>query len=388
MCTSDGPSETKKKPNQTNNVCHVCGDGASIINYGALSCLSCRTFFRRNGFPNKQAHACRYDGDCEVNMLTRKVCKACRLAKCLSVGMNPDLIRKEDLTREKRKMSKLKSEELPVMTISQQSALDGPTDGNLYLKASDWTMISNIVHAFDAFCPVSEVRRMIENFNTLSSPSASNLQYDVSQALHLMSSFYNSLQSFICSTPDFQILTLDEQRSLFQRNMLGLLCVGGMYLMRESGIFDKPENELVILPLYGTEVIQQAKRICQQLNFDPTLLKILFVALAFSSNCYMIHNRGNISKDSLLLGTFRLLGSQNVYVELVWKYLMHTYGYDGSVQTFSKLIKRLLDTLKFSIDMYKNNRFHQTFIDDIIQQNETSSIVDEKAIVPLWGKKS
>ncbi|CAF5178783.1 unnamed protein product, partial [Rotaria sp. Silwood1] len=27
-------------------------------------------------------------------------------------------------------------------------------------------------------------------------------------------------------------------------------------------------------------------------------------------------------------------------------------------------------------------------IDNIIKQNETSSIVDEKAIIPLWGKNS
>ncbi len=31
-------------------LCRVCGDKANIINYGALSCASCKTFFRRNGF--------------------------------------------------------------------------------------------------------------------------------------------------------------------------------------------------------------------------------------------------------------------------------------------------------------------------------------------------
>ena len=35
------------------NLCQVCGDQASIINYGALTCASCRTFFRRNGFHMK-----------------------------------------------------------------------------------------------------------------------------------------------------------------------------------------------------------------------------------------------------------------------------------------------------------------------------------------------
>lgn len=34
----------------TTNVCLVCGDQARFINYGALSCQPCKTFFRRNGF--------------------------------------------------------------------------------------------------------------------------------------------------------------------------------------------------------------------------------------------------------------------------------------------------------------------------------------------------
>jgi thyroid hormone receptor beta len=38
---------------------------------------------------------CQYDGKCEMNMLTRKQCTACRLEKCVSVGMSKDLIRKE-----------------------------------------------------------------------------------------------------------------------------------------------------------------------------------------------------------------------------------------------------------------------------------------------------
>jgi hypothetical protein len=39
------------------DLCQVCGDRANIINYGALSCQSCKTFFRRNGF-NPQVCSC------------------------------------------------------------------------------------------------------------------------------------------------------------------------------------------------------------------------------------------------------------------------------------------------------------------------------------------
>lgn len=55
MSNSPPPTstETKEPRKKTSNICQVCGDHASIINYGALTCLSCRTFFRRNGFYTK-----------------------------------------------------------------------------------------------------------------------------------------------------------------------------------------------------------------------------------------------------------------------------------------------------------------------------------------------
>jgi hypothetical protein len=243
-------------------------------------------------------------------------------------------------------------------------------------------MISNVLHAFETYSPIPEIRRAIESVNT----SASISQYDVPQSLKMISTFSNSLQLFISSTPDFQILTTAEQWSLFQRNMFGLLSIGAIYLMREAGIFNKPENEMTVLPLYGSELLQKAKIISTQLDCDPTVIKLTLVALAFSSNSFIKHNRGQMDRDSLLLGTYRLFGSQNVYVELIWKYLIHRYNFNESVQRFSILIKRLLDTLKFSIEIYENNQIFQSFIDDTVEQVEQSPIINEKTIIPLWGK--
>jgi hypothetical protein len=43
-------SHSSPKINKKTNSCKVCGGDARIKNYGALSCQSCKTFFRRNGF--------------------------------------------------------------------------------------------------------------------------------------------------------------------------------------------------------------------------------------------------------------------------------------------------------------------------------------------------
>ncbi|CAF1112670.1 unnamed protein product [Adineta ricciae] len=384
MSASSTTPEGSKPPAKTNNICQVCGDNASIVNYGVLTCASCRTFFRRNGFNTKEIAVCRFDGRCEIVKTTRKYCTACRLAKCLNVGMNPDLIRKEELTKIKRKPPATNfqesTEHITTTTVPQTSALDLVTHDSL-LTSTDLLTISNIVHAFDTFSPVADIRRTIDTLHS----SASNSQFDSQQTIQMLSSFSNCLLLFLSSTPDFKVLTTSEQRSLLQRNMFGLLSLGGMYLMRESGIFDTPENEMIVALLYDNDTIRQARLISKRLD-DPILIKLMLVALAFSSNCLTQANHRNFDRDSLLHGTFRLFGSQNVYVELLWKYLNHQHDDYQAVQRFSKLIKLFLDTFKFSCEVYETNELYKKFIDIVTEEAEKSSVINDQTVIPLWGK--
>ena len=251
------------------------------------------------------------------------------------------------------------------------------------LSLSDHTLISNIVCAFDAFNPAHDIRQTIELLNN----STSDADYDLSQSLSVLSMFCDALQSFVSSIPDFKILTVVEQSSLFQRNMLGLFSLGSIYFMRTSGIFDQHGNEQILVPLYGHEALQQARSICEQFDMDQIPFVIMLVAIAFCSNNYMIDSRENETSDSLLLGTFRLFGSQNVYVELLWKYLIQVHDHHLAVQKLSALVKQLLDTMKFSVELVEKNLLYQSFIDHILEEMNNSSIINAKAEIPLWGKK-
>ncbi|CAG2099954.1 unnamed protein product [Medioppia subpectinata] len=56
------------------------------VNFGGLSCESCKAFFRRNAFRSDEFH-CHFDNKCDVNLITRKFCRFCRLEKCFAIGM-------------------------------------------------------------------------------------------------------------------------------------------------------------------------------------------------------------------------------------------------------------------------------------------------------------
>ncbi|XP_005189247.1 protein embryonic gonad [Musca domestica] len=71
-----------------NQLCKVCGEPAAGFHFGAFTCEGCKSFFGRT-YNNISAIAgCKNNGDCVINKKNRTACKACRLRKCLLVGMS------------------------------------------------------------------------------------------------------------------------------------------------------------------------------------------------------------------------------------------------------------------------------------------------------------
>ncbi|KAK3102818.1 hypothetical protein FSP39_014110 [Pinctada imbricata] len=72
--------------------CKVCGGKASGIHYGVNSCEACKGFFRRY-LTRGEPYMCTYGGHCEISDRHRSNCSACRMQKCLDLGMSKDGIK-------------------------------------------------------------------------------------------------------------------------------------------------------------------------------------------------------------------------------------------------------------------------------------------------------
>ncbi|ENN79145.1 hypothetical protein D910_06423 [Dendroctonus ponderosae] len=82
-------------------ICGVCGDKALGYNFNAVTCESCKAFFRRNALIPKE-FKCPFTNDCKITTVTRRFCQKCRLDKCFSIGMCKDLIMSEEDKAQKR----------------------------------------------------------------------------------------------------------------------------------------------------------------------------------------------------------------------------------------------------------------------------------------------
>ena len=71
-----------------NQLCRVCDEKAAGFHFGAFTCEGCKSFFGR--FCNNQTviPECKNNYVCIIDKRNRTSCKACRLKKCLGVGMS------------------------------------------------------------------------------------------------------------------------------------------------------------------------------------------------------------------------------------------------------------------------------------------------------------
>ncbi|XP_009995674.1 PREDICTED: nuclear receptor subfamily 1 group I member 3 [Chaetura pelagica] len=97
-----GPPVTEEEDTEPREkVCAVCGDRATGYHFHVMTCEGCKGFFRRS--INKGVHfTCPFTRSCPITKAKRRQCQACRLQKCLDVGMRKDMILSEEALRQRR----------------------------------------------------------------------------------------------------------------------------------------------------------------------------------------------------------------------------------------------------------------------------------------------
>lgn len=170
-----------------------------------------------------------------------------------------------------------------------------------------------------------------------------------------------------------------------QRNLHGLYTFAAIFVFGEAGVYDNIRNAAFMLPMYGPDLVYRAKRIYMRMDRDSTLVKMMQIIFAFSSNCNITSYDERMENDPLLRGTFRLLGSQDMYVEILWKYMLYRYHESEAYQRFAALVKQMLDLITFSDYIYSTAAHHKTLVDHVIEQAETTLVLNENKVVHLWG---
>lgn len=237
------------------------------------------------------------------------------------------------------------------------------------LTVDEWNLLSNIIHAYD------EQNLVIRVQCSLKEQSALPLKIRSKQinTLQLVGSFYSVMQPFLERSPWFGNLPRDIRRMIIHNNLSGTGSLNATFASIDANLFD---DELYVNnceEIYGKDYVTENLRLFARMEPNRNLLKILLMTLTFSNSCSVITLEH--SSHWMPISTFHsyhLLTIQNVFVTMLWKYLVYQYGSDGAVRCFVRLIKNYLDLL---LRMHANHSTqHWQMVDTIAEQTTHSSI--------------
>ncbi|GFT23261.1 nuclear receptor subfamily 2 group E member 1 [Nephila pilipes] len=132
-------SEEQMPPNRLlpNVQCKVCLDQSSGKHYGIYSCDGCAGFFKRS-IRRERQYVCKSrtnnpSNSCTIDKMHRNQCRACRLRKCIEVGMNKDAVQHErgprNATRQRQAAAMLfnrESSTSPIFPIPYPAEMRSP----------------------------------------------------------------------------------------------------------------------------------------------------------------------------------------------------------------------------------------------------------------------
>ncbi|XP_030030866.1 nuclear hormone receptor HR96 isoform X2 [Manduca sexta] len=201
-------AQKKELPPNLQKICLVCGDRALGYNFNAISCESCKAFFRRNALASKE-FKCPFTNNCEITVVTRRFCQKCRLEKCLSVGMVKAFIMSEEDKVEKRR----KIEENRAKKRKSNDPDDSVTSSKNFKKDDE-------AHNSSNFAMQESVQYDVLNSTTCSPSSTvqSPISNDLDSSLHSPPVYYTpipSVQPTDHPNP-MNVLPIDEKSVLNQ----------------------------------------------------------------------------------------------------------------------------------------------------------------------------
>ncbi|XP_076119209.1 nuclear receptor subfamily 1 group I member 2 isoform X1 [Alosa pseudoharengus] len=115
--------EEDEEEDEESKICQVCGDQANGYHFNAMTCEGCKGFFRR-AMKRPATFCCPFQKNCVITKSNRRQCQACRLQKCLSIGMRKEMIMSDQAVEERRwniKRKRLMAE--PILLSPQQEKL-------------------------------------------------------------------------------------------------------------------------------------------------------------------------------------------------------------------------------------------------------------------------
>ncbi|CAF1105237.1 unnamed protein product [Adineta steineri] len=353
---------TKK---QNLSECRICGASAQYVNFGTISCNSCKMFFKRNANIDQKTFRCNFGGYCEIKRDNHHMCASCRLRKCFQYGMTTDKFRPSRLTKSKTKSlvkveSRNQSEKLLLINSLKP-------DHSL-LTTSQWILLSNLYNSFDESQVSLLSKSLVDTHNSL---QPINVKYQRLVENYFLS-LYEATRTYLCLNDDICKLSFTDRSILLRNAADNVSCMASAFIVHRSGLLCLDPFLKIMTTMFDNRGISLTRWTMKFINPDIVIFKLALSIFAFSKTNYSYSP--NITIDSTNSST--IFHIQNKYAEVTWKYLNYRYGWYEAIKHFHSIIYWLI-ALTMLMDDVQNFSRHVDSVDSLVELTELTLILDD-----------
>jgi hypothetical protein len=192
---------------------------------------------------------------------------------------------------------------------------------------------------------------------------------------NIVGQFFTCVQSLIEHSPDSNSLSPDARRALTEHNFQTTGAFNGIFTCREMDLYNNPSFWNPCNIQYGPEFMMKCAE--NSARFDPngSLIKMLLFVMVFSSNCSIV-TFNDQEPLTTMSSSIDLILIQNVYVTMVWKYLVYLYGFKEAVLRFSYLVKNILDIIHM-LELMPKNETYDLMIETMMTETERALLIKD-----------
>jgi hypothetical protein len=227
------------------------------------------------------------------------------------------------------------------------------------LTSDEWNLLSNVINTYN------EQNLFIQSIDFLKNHFSlpPKIRSKDSNTLNHIGSLFSTIHTFIERCPFYYSLL----------NTVGSF--NGFYMAKEMNIFENETYKRIIENVYGNDHSYNVREASQRLQQDGTLIKILLMIITFSSNSTIVA-RDHIDDIQIIFDPKMLINIENIFVTMLWKYLIYQYGVNEATLRFLSLIKSILDMMQ-RMHEASNVHKHWTMVGNIVERITYSLSVDD-----------
>ena len=368
-------------------MCCVC-DKALGLNFSAITCESCKAFFRRNALLKKKL-TCPFNQHCEITILTRRFCQKCRLQKCFKVGMNKGHImsdedkklkkHKIEQNRVKRKDTKIKHRKLDSSTVEHEDDATSTSTATINCDENDDSRTEPFEFHQSTSVPSVESEEPPDTTNQ--PPVVLTTSMIVDMIVRSPETAANAFDEYMKSSGD--ALKLMENIMNSQRDAMKLISHLILYpgdaLKIISKVMNSPFDALTVFTKFMSSPTDSIQIISKVANSPGDVLKFMQQLMSSPGDAIDIMNKFMEQPAEALKIINKMVNSEDKLVSECGT------GEDDKLS----LLDSIIDSVKQNTTRHSNNEFSTNTSDDIDNFNIIENEVDngnETSVESSFGK--